>query len=493
MLDGWTWAGKWVEGKLQNNATCKYQTRRGSWKYYGGVDSTGVVPLRSGNGRMEYQNGDCYDGQWPAGQETGHGTMTYSDGTYDGQWEQGIRSGKGTMTYSDGRQYVGRWLNGAPGGRGKMTFQDKSRYVGQWRNGARHGRGKMTWPDGTTCDGQWQQGRCDGHCRYTSSDGFDYIGECKNDAFDGWGVQTYKNGHRPEGLWKDGKPHGFGLAIWPDGLYWCGIFTHGVFSLGTRAASAEKRKISEAGTGQELRPSDGLRLVKRCKIDNVVYSGWFDTLRMDGCGTAEYLTTAGSSEPTFTGESHTGEWKNSKRHGFGISRPPDGRPQAGYWWEGEPLALLDGKVEDHTYSYCIADVFQYTGQVRNGLPHGKGKMDYPSTGSSYDGNWSDGWRHGTGKLANSDRYSYEGDWKEGSKDGSGIETLSNGDRYDGQWKDGERNGAGIETLSIGESYDGQWKDGLRDGTGKSTYKNGDTCTRVWTKGVGGRRWTSLGL
>jgi len=47
-------------------------------------------------GRMQYHNGDVYEGQWNNDDKTGYGKMTYEDGdNYEGQWRNNERDGKG--------------------------------------------------------------------------------------------------------------------------------------------------------------------------------------------------------------------------------------------------------------------------------------------------------------------------------------------------------------------------------------------------------------
>ena len=62
---------------------------------------------------------------------------------------------------------------------------------------------------------------------------------------------------------------------------------------------------------------------------------------------------------------------------------------------------------------------KYIGQVLNGVPEGKGVME-----------WNNGER-------------YEGEWKNDLKDGKGIHYFPNGERYEGEFKNGNAEGKGI--------------------------------------------------
>jgi hypothetical protein len=74
----------------------------------------------------------------------------------------------------------------------------------------------------------------------------------------------------------------------------------------------------------------------------------------------------------------------------------------------------------------------YTGQLRNGKPHGLGKMVW-SNGDSYQGNFLDNEFYG-----------------------QGIYTWNDGDKYDGEWEKGNRNGYGIMYHADGNIEKGEW-------------------------------------
>jgi len=53
----------------------------------------------------------------------------------------------------------------------------------------------------------------------------------------------------------------------------------------------------------------------------------------------------------------------------------------------------------------------YTGQLKDGKPHGRGTMVYPN-GAKYVGGWKDGMRHGQGIFTFSDGAKYIDEWKD---------------------------------------------------------------------------------
>ena len=91
----------------------------------------------------------------------------------------------------------------------------------------------------------------------------------------------------------------------------------------------------------------------------------------------------------------------------------------------------------------IAMGFIYDGEVTNGKKHGQGKIIYQN-GNIYEGAWNDDMKDGHGKMAISEPkvhllyqlYDYpcnvyEGAYKDGEKNGQGRYIFSDGDVYEG--------------------------------------------------------------
>lgn len=76
--------------------------------------------------RIQYPNGDVYEGEMKESSKNGQGTMTYANGdTYDGNWVNGKKKGQGRSTsYSGRRVYTGSWSNDKKNGEGTMTSRD---------------------------------------------------------------------------------------------------------------------------------------------------------------------------------------------------------------------------------------------------------------------------------------------------------------------------------------------------------------------------------
>ena len=73
-------------------------------------------------------------------------------------------------------------------------------------------------------------------------------------------------------------------------------------------------------------------------------------------------------------------------------------------------------------------------------------------------------------------------FKNDKREGKGTLTKV-GYFYEGEWSNGLKHGLGTETTSNNEIYEGEFKNDLRHGTGKCTYFNGDIYEGGWRKGL----------
>jgi hypothetical protein len=73
----------------------------------------------------------------------------------EGEWNAGQQSGHGTQVWSSGR-YEGELVNGEPHGRGVLTLRN-ARYEGEFRNGKPNGVGSVIGSEGVV-HGNWKDG-----------------------------------------------------------------------------------------------------------------------------------------------------------------------------------------------------------------------------------------------------------------------------------------------------------------------------------------------
>ena len=129
--------------------------------------------------------------------------------------------------------------------------------------------------------------------------------------------------------------------------------------------------------------------------------------------------------------------------------------------------------------------YTYTGQFRDGLPHGRG-MAVSQIGECYEGYFLKGKLNHHGRYINLIGHVYEGEWKNGEFHGKGKKTYSGllygGDVYEGEWQHDKRRGKGKMTFSGGDVYEGEWHDDKKHGKGKMKRKDGSVVTGTWIDG-----------
>jgi hypothetical protein len=127
---------------------------------------------KHGTGKMEYANGDVYDGQWKGNLRHGNGKITFlNKSTYEGTWSKDQITGKGIYTYFNGDIYEGALDKGVRTGFGKMTFQNGDVYEGSWKKNRREGEGKLHYKNGDNFVGHWHKDMRDGEGRLTDAIG----------------------------------------------------------------------------------------------------------------------------------------------------------------------------------------------------------------------------------------------------------------------------------------------------------------------------------
>lgn len=130
----------------------------------------------------------------------------------------------------------------------------------------------------------------------------------------------------------------------------------------------------------------------------------------------------------------------------------------------QPHSLNVGRVQTH-------DGGIYNGELKNGVPHGKGKTVW-ANGNKYDGEYVDGFRQGYGIYTFSDGARYEGNWQKDHQHGFGTGYFANGDKYVGDWDHDWMQGHGTMYKSDGTYYDGDYLKDCQHGHGKLTFPDG---------------------
>ena len=111
----------------------------------------------TGEGLIEWVNGDRYEGTMLAGRKHGKGIFTWQDGQrYEGEWADDMINGVGHLYYTNGDHYEGSFRSGEPHGTGTYTLKNGDVYVGAWVAGNKHGQGRLTWSNGDYWEGEFR-------------------------------------------------------------------------------------------------------------------------------------------------------------------------------------------------------------------------------------------------------------------------------------------------------------------------------------------------
>jgi len=327
-------------------------------------------------------------------------------GIYVGEWSNGKRSGQGTYTETSGEKYSGSWSWNKKSGQGTETYSDGSQQSGKWQRG-KYIRKTGKWTD---IDKELKDlPLCEGDpktwlaCSNSfSSTGSSYFGEWKDGQKHGMGIQKYIDGSKYSGEWKNGKKHGQGTLNWittdkyPDGSGYIREQYNGSWKNGKKH-----------GPGR----FSGYK--------GVYYGNWKND-KKHGPGFFRYENQS----------VYAGTWKDDKQHGYGYFKDLDqGSKYVGEWKEGNKSGL---------------GIFLYNRQqyVLQGYAYGKPtKPTLLPVCNGTEDSWSEKhpegcsffWENGEG---------YTGEWKNGMPHGQGTFTYKNNDIYSGEWKQGRWNGQG---------------------------------------------------
>jgi hypothetical protein len=143
----------------ENGQLQKVSKKIESARYFG--DS--LSGKRHGKGRMAYQNGDIYEGEWKNDLREGKGKNIYANGNvYEGEWKNDLRNGIGVIKYPGGGTYEGEWKDDLRNGIGVLKYPGGGTYEGEWKDDLRSGKGKNISAAGDIYEGDWVAGMKDG-------------------------------------------------------------------------------------------------------------------------------------------------------------------------------------------------------------------------------------------------------------------------------------------------------------------------------------------
>jgi hypothetical protein len=124
--------------------------------------------------------------------------------------------------------------------------------------------------------------------------------------------------------------------------------------------------------------------------------------------------------------------------------------------------------------------FNYEGDFKNDIKHGKGKINYNS-GDCYEGEFFKGGITGKGFYKWNNKHTYLGDFIEGKMHGKGLYKWPDGNEYEGEYINNVKEGKGEFRWKDGRVYNGAFENGRPHGKGLLTVK-GITFNAVFDKG-----------
>jgi hypothetical protein len=216
---------RYVGQFVRNDDDTVSGTGRVEWKNGDVYEGPLTHSRREGIGEIRWGTGQRYKGEWVNDRATGRGLMVFANGNqFDGTLVDGQPEGEGKLTYASGDVYTGQIRNGLPHGKGLYVWMSGQRYEGDWVNDKPQGMGKMRFANGNLYEGQFAAGLPQGKGRMVYVSGDVYEGEFDAGKANGQGKYGWKSGERYEGAWARGLKHGPGIFYWPSGDRWEGVF-----------------------------------------------------------------------------------------------------------------------------------------------------------------------------------------------------------------------------------------------------------------------------
>lgn len=156
-------------------------------------------------GKMIFNNGNIYDGEWKKGLMHGKGRMTFNNGSvYEGEWEYNLMHGKGVCAYENGDIYEGEFKNSTKYGKGVYTYTDGGVHDGEYVNELKHGKGVYIYPNGgDVLKCEWKDNKRHGNSTLTLKNGtvteINYVNGKREGPF----IIKYNDGSVYEGVFKN--------------------------------------------------------------------------------------------------------------------------------------------------------------------------------------------------------------------------------------------------------------------------------------------------
>lgn len=200
---------------------------RGALRPFLLVSLAGACVLAPAQAQEGDREGVVYEGEMVEGVRSGHGVLTWADGSrYEGQFQNGVRHGQGTLSLPTGNVYTGAFQHDAMTGSGRFEWTNGDVYEGDFVDGERTGQGAYFWRNGARYRGALANGVPHGDGVYEYADGTVYEGQFEDGTKAGFG-ELLQDGTRYRGWFVDDERHGLGHYREKDGTLFKGHFAFG--------------------------------------------------------------------------------------------------------------------------------------------------------------------------------------------------------------------------------------------------------------------------
>eukprot|EP00090_Calanus_glacialis_P042704 TRINITY_DN75709_c0_g1_i1.p1 TRINITY_DN75709_c0_g1~~TRINITY_DN75709_c0_g1_i1.p1 ORF type:complete len:166 (-),score=37.11 TRINITY_DN75709_c0_g1_i1:175-672(-) len=158
------------------------------------------------------------------------------------------------------------------------------------------------------------------------------------------------------------------------------------------------------------------------------------------------------------GDTYTGSWQNGNMQGNGTLRMKNGNEVTGFFEDGKLKGKgpLDKSLE--MLMKPFAKGIPFAGSRPNGDTYGNGIFK-KENGAEFYGFFVDGKVEGSMIEAGGNQKIRKSKNTKSGEDG--VITFADGSTYEGGFKDGQRHGAGVFKNNDGMTEEQMWKDGTR--------------------------------
>jgi hypothetical protein len=312
----------------------------------------------------------------------GYGKIQYVNGdTYEGEFYDDKREGFGIYHWKAGGKFIGESFQNSFQGFGVIVFADGTKYTGDFKDGEFEGEGEKSYTNGTTQKGLFGKGKYLGKISYYGKT-IGTTGCLNGDCDNGYGMHYSQSNNRFFGFFKNSKRDKFGAYYWEDGTRWVGQFSDGLLTgYGTYFFITGEKYVGNFvdskrnGWGINYDPTTGLK-----KIGFWVDNNLTSPKKEMGTGCISGDCKNGFGKYVYNSGYYEGNFKNGYRNGYGK------------------------------YYFDIGDF--YAGNFSDNKFNGKGTYYY-TNGERYEGEWSNQRYHGRGELFHLDGMVDIGYWDMG--------------------------------------------------------------------------------